>query len=198
MRWMALAALAALVLAAPCAADEVHDALAQARTAYDAGEYKDASTHVQTALVGVNKRLTEQLIERMPAPPTGWQAEDPEGIDTASMGLGFFAGLVVSRTYTTPDGSTIDFTIAANSPMLATLRMFIGNPMLLQMDDSGMKKVSVCGYDAIEEMEDGAAIQVLGGNSTLISIEGDSVDDADAVRQLASATDCQGIVAIVE
>jgi hypothetical protein len=197
MRWIALVVLVSALTAATCAADEVSDAIAQAQSAYSSANYKEASTQLQTALVGVNQKMIDLLIQKMPAPPAGWQADEPDGMDSAAFGLGFFAGLVVSRTYTTPSGSSIEFTIAANSPMLATLRMFVSNPMLAGAQ-SGMKKVSMCGYDAIEETEDEAAIQILAGNATLISVDGQSPQDMNDVRTLASSTDCKGIVAIVE
>lgn len=199
MKWIALTVLAVLFAAGTCVADEVTDAIAQAQTAYAGENYKDASTHLQTALVGVNQKLIDLLIGKMPSPPPGWTAEDPEGLDSAALGLGFFAGLMVERTYFTPGGSSIDFTIAANSPMLATFRMLISNPMLAQMGgQSGMKKVSVCGYDALEQFEEDSAMHILAGNATLISLSGDSPSDADDIRALAAGTDCSGIVGIVE
>jgi hypothetical protein len=190
------------MLLAPVAvasADEVTEAIAGAQSAYGSGNYKEASTQLQTALVGVNQKLIDLLIERMPDAPPGWTAEDPEGLDSSAFGMGFFASLVVERTYTPPSGSSIDFTIAANSPLLATFRMFISNQMLAQMGgQSGMKKVKVCGYEAIEQFEDESAMHILAGNATLISIEGDSPGDAADIRTLANATDCKGLVAIVE
>jgi hypothetical protein len=193
---------AALVLAGACAAsaDQVTDALTAAGAAYDNGNYKEASTQVQTALVGVNQKLIELLIAAMPAPPSGWTAEDPEGLDSSAFGMGFWAGLVVDRTYYAPNGSSIEFTIAANSPMLATLQMFISNPMLAQMSgQSGMEKVSVCGNDAIREFADGRAdLNILAGSATLISITGSSAADQEHVMTLGNATNCDGIVAIVE
>lgn len=190
-----LALLAVMLVPVVASADEVSDAIAGAQNAYQSGNYKDASTQLQTALVGVNQKLIDLLIERLPTPPPGWTAEDPEGLDSSALGM----GLVIERTYTSPSGSSIEFTVAANSPLLATFRMFISNPMLAQMGGpSGMKKVSVCGYDAIEQFEDDAAMQILAGNATLISIEGDSPADAADIRTLANATDCKGLVAIVE
>ncbi len=199
MKWIVVAVIALVLAVGTCAADDVTDAIAQAQSAYTSEDYKEASTQLQTALVGVNQKLIELLIAKMPSPPPGWTAEDPEGLDSTAFGLGFFASLVVERTYYSPSGSSIDFVIAANSPMIATFRMFITNPMLASMGgQSGMKKVSVCGYDAIEQFKDESAMHILAGNATLISLSGESPADADDIRTLASGTDCQGIVAIVE
>ncbi|MBD3348263.1 MAG: hypothetical protein GF400_03575 [Candidatus Eisenbacteria bacterium] len=198
MRWIALVVLGVFA-AATCSADEVADAMERAREAYSRGDYRETSTELRSALSGVSEKIIELLMERMPTPPDGWQAGEPEGLDSGNYGMGFFAGLVVTRTYTTPQGSTIDLTIAADSPMLSTLLVFVSNPMLTQMGgESGMEKVSVCGNDAVEETEGTAAIHILAGASTLISVEGESPADIEDVRALASGVDCQGIVAIVE
>lgn len=196
---LGVVALIAFVASA-ASADDVTDAIAAAGSAYSSEDYKEASTQLQTALVGVNQKLIDLLIERMPAPPSGWTAEDPEGLDASAFGMGFWAGLVVERTYYPPGDSSIEFTIAANSPMLATLRMFVSNPMLASMSgESGMKKISVCGNDAIQEFEDDTAdISILAGSATLISISGESAADQEHVTTLANATDCGGIVSIVE
>jgi hypothetical protein len=198
--WILGAAALVLLAASAASADQVTDALAAARTAYDNQDYKVASTQAQTALVGINQKLIELLVAAMPAPPPGWTAEDPEGLDPSAAGMGFWAGLIVPRTYYPPNGSAIEFTIAANSPMLATLRMFISNPMLAQMSgQSGMETTTICGNDAIREFEDNRAdLNILPGNATLISITGQSAADQEHVMTLGNATDCDAIVAIVE
>ncbi len=193
--------LAVLLSAAGTAfADEVTDAIAQAQSAYTGENYKEASTQLQTALVGVNQKLIDLIVAAMPDPPAGWTADDSEGVDATAFGLGFFANLMVERTYYPPSGSSIDLAVAANSPILATYRMFLSNPMLAAMGSgSGMKKVSVCGYDTIQEFEDdSASLQILAGNATLISISGDSAADQEHVMTLANATNCKAIVEIVE
>ena len=180
------------------AADEVTDAIAKAQSAYAKSDYREASTELQTALVGVNRKLVDLIIKAMPAPPKGWTADDPEGVDASAFGLGFFANLMVDLTYSSPSGSSIDFSVAANSPLIATYRMFLTNPMLAGMG-SGMTKVSVCGYDAIQEFDDDSAdLSILAGNATLIKISGESAADREYVMELANATDCKAIVSVVE
>lgn len=196
---LALALCVALV-AQVAVADEVTDAISRADDAYGSGDYKTTSMELQTALAAVNQLLIDELIGALPDPPEGWKAEDPEGIDASAIGAGFFASLMVNRTYTAPDGSNIDMTISANSPMLISLRMFASNPMMASMTgQTGMKKASACGYDAIEHFGDGTyEMHVLAGNATLISINGSKESDIDHIRTLANATDCKTIVGIVE
>jgi hypothetical protein len=196
-----IAALLALAFVAGTAsADNVTDAMAAASAAYGSGDLKETSTKLQTALVAVNQLLIDALVAALPEPPTGWTAGEPEGIDVSSIGAGFFATLVVERPYTTPDGTRIDMTIAANSPMLAGLRMFVSNPMMASMaGQSGMTTATVCGFDAIKQYGDGTfETNVLAGNATLITFRGHQASDEAHIDTLSGATDCATIVDIVE
>jgi len=192
--------LATAILAGAACADDVTDAISAANQAYGGGDYKEASTQLQTALAHVNQQLIELLVGALPDPPSGWTADEAEGIDASAIGAGFFATLVVERTYKAPDGSKIDMVISANSPMLVSLRMFISNPMMASVaGETGMKKVTACGYDAMEHFGDGTyEMHVLAGNATLISIDGSKESDVEYIRTLANATDCKTIVGIVE
>lgn len=199
---IALVGLAALAFAATAAAqaDDVTVAIGNAETAYNNGDYQEASTQLQTALVGVNQMLIDMLVEALPDAPPGWTSEDPEGMDATAMGVGFFASLMVSAQYYPPNGSSIELTVAANSPLLATLSMFLANPMMAGMaGQSGMNATTACGYDAMEQFSEGVYdLNVLAGNATLISFSGQSADDVDYILELANATDCAAIVDVVE
>jgi hypothetical protein len=192
--------LATAILAGAACADDVTDAISAANKAYGGGDYKETSTQLQTALAHVNQQLIELLVGALPDPPPGWTADEAEGIDASAIGAGFFATLVVERTYTAPDGSEIEMVISANSPMLVSLRMLISNPMMASMaGQTGMKKVTACGYDAMEHFDDGTyEMHVLAGNATLISIDGSKESDVEYIRTLVNATDCKTIVGIVE
>jgi hypothetical protein len=198
--YVVAAILAVALMVGAASADDVTSALAAAGTAYGNGDYKETSTQLQVALAAVNQMLIDALIAVLPEPPAGWTAEEPEGIDAASLGAGFFATLVVERTYYTPGGSPINMTISANSPMLMSLRMFLSNPMMAAAaGQQGMKSTQICGFDAIEHFGDGTyEAHVLGGNATLISFDGSTEDDVPHIQTLAGATDCQAIVDIVE
>ena len=183
-------------------ADEVTDAIALADEAYAAGNYKEAGTRLQEALVGVNQKLIDLLIGYLPEPPEDWRADEPEGLDASVIGMGFFAGLSVSRTYYTPAGTRLDLQVSANSPMLATYRMLLSNPMVAQaMGEEGMKKTTACGYDAFEEFNDEDEtyqLAILAGDATLITIEGENAGAGTHIRTLAGELNCRGIVDLVE
>ncbi|MBD3367256.1 MAG: hypothetical protein GF405_03640 [Candidatus Eisenbacteria bacterium] len=193
--------VALLSLNAAAEADEVTEAIAKAEEAYAAENYKDASTELQNALVGVHRILIELIQAQLPEAPSGWTVDDPEGMDASAFGMGFFANLMVSRTYYPPGGSSIEVSIAANSPLIGALQAFVSNPMMAAMSGGEMKKSEICGNDAIEEFSeenDEASINILAGRSTLIAVEGDGYADEDHVRTLAGMIDCAGIVELVE
>ncbi|MCD4690965.1 hypothetical protein K8S17_05830 [bacterium] len=181
-------------------ADEVSDAIGQANAAYGSENYKEASAQLQTALMGVNQMLIGMVVDALPDAPGGWTADEPEGLDAIAMGAGMFASLVVTRNYYPPSSSKISVTITANSPLLATFRMFISNPMLAGMaGQGGMKKVSTCGYDGLEQFGDGSFdLNILAGSATLISVSGREEGDIDSIRELANLIECRTIVEIVE
>ena len=192
--------LAVALFAGVACADGVTDAISAANQAYGGGDYKETSTQLQAALALVNQQLIDLLVGALPDPPSGWTADEAQGIDAAAIGAGFFATLVVERTYKAPDGSRISLTISANSPMLISLRMFLSNPMMAAMaGQTGMEKVTACGYDALEHFDDGTyEMHVMAGDATLITFDGSKESDVEYIRTLAGATDCKAIVGIVE
>lgn len=193
--------LAMLVIgAAVASADNISDAITAAHGAYARADYKGASAELQTALVGVNEKLSDLIVQAMPDPPAGWTVSPPR-TDTSASALGLLTGLVVERTYTASDGSEIELTVETNPPQLSGLRMYFSNPKIAVAMGSQdeMKKIKVCGRDAIEQFtSDSTGIQILAGNATLISVSGEDSSDRDFVRALANATNCQAIVNIVE
>ncbi len=64
---------------------------------------------------------------------------------------------------------------------------------------SGIRKTTVCGYDAIEDSDARGVreISIIVGARTLVSVSGRDGKDASHVQALAAAIDCQGIAARV-
>jgi hypothetical protein len=193
--------LAMLAIAAAVApADEVSDAIVAAQGAYARADYKEASVELETALAGVNEKLSDLITNAMPVPPAGWTVTPPR-TGTSASALGLLTGLVVERTYTAPDGSEIELTIETNPPQLSGLRMYFSNPKIAVAMGSQdeMKKIKICDRDALEQFtSDSTDIQILAGNVTLISVSGEDSSDRDFVRALANATNCQAIVNTIE
>lgn len=189
------------LLAAPAWADGVADAITAAGSAYAEGNLVEAGARLEAALAGVNGQIVTRLAAFLSAPPAGWTAGDVEGTGTDATDLGTSGGLVVSRAYYPPNGSTVEVSIGANSPLLGSLRMYVTNPGLASMAGrSGMRTTTVCGNDAVESSDDRGVreISILVGASTLVTISGRDGMDAPHVQTLANGVDCRGIAAVVE
>ncbi|MGH7568505.1 MAG: hypothetical protein ACREL9_05985 [Gemmatimonadales bacterium] len=177
---------------AAAAQDDVLTALTQARTAYSAKNYQEAATQLQTALQFLNQLLVDQLKTFLPAPPPGdaWKAEDAQG-STAGM-----AGLSASRHYL-QEGSeqTVEVEIVGNSPLIATMRVLVANPMM--MGNEG-RLVTVKGQKCVEKFaaaDKSGELTCLPGSSMMVTIKGQSIPTAEALWAFANAMDFAGLLA---
>jgi len=201
MKAAAIALLALCVAAAPALADEVTDAVRAAETAHAAGDLAAAEAQLQAALAAVRGLITSRLAEFLPPAPQGWTALEVKGAGPGAAVYDHAGGLVVSRDYRAPGGSTIGVAVTVDSPLLGSLRMFVRNPALSSMrGGAGMKAAAVCGHDAVESSDDRGLreVSVIVGARTLVSVSARDGKDADAVRALVDLLDCEGIASVVE
>ena len=70
-----VAAMLAVSLAHPAAADEITDELDAARSAYDSGELRKAIQSLQVAVASIQEKINADLLKLLPKPLAGWQAE---------------------------------------------------------------------------------------------------------------------------
>ncbi|MFC3695303.1 hypothetical protein [Chenggangzhangella methanolivorans] len=128
------AALAAALVSAPALADDVSDAILEAKTAYEGGDLSKTKESLDLAAQLVAQKQADGLARLLPEPPAGWTAE---AVDTNG-GIGSFigGGLIVKRAYAKGETDvTVQYT--ANSPLLASLAPLFSNVQLL----GGMGKV---------------------------------------------------------
>ncbi|HEY5379387.1 MAG TPA: hypothetical protein VIJ78_07600, partial [Pseudolabrys sp.] len=86
-RTMLVASLALAGSAAALAADDVLDAIEQARKAYQAGDMTAAKQQLDTASQLVGQKNAESFAALLPAALPGWTAEK---VETASVGVAMF------------------------------------------------------------------------------------------------------------
>lgn len=181
-------------LARPAAAqDDVLNAIAQARTAYSQRNLQEAATQLQTALQFLNQLLVDQLKTFLPPPSGAWKAEDPEG---SAAGMVFMGGLSATRHYFQESSEqTVDVEIVSNSPLIATMRAFVTNPMMLGGEG---RLVTVKGQKCIEKFKAGETsgeLTCLPGTSMMVTIKGQSIAAADVLRTFANQIDFAGLQA---
>lgn len=116
--------------------------------------YKQATLSLQDAINDINTLIAGQIGEALPAEINGLKAEGDAEVNAAAMGM-MGGGMQVSKTYQHPTKkeNQAELQILANSPMLASINMFMSNPAMM---GEGYKSVRVGTKRAIlkSEMDD--------------------------------------------
>lgn len=168
--------------ASPALADDIRDAIEEARRTYQAGDLAATKAALDVASQLIAQRSATGLSRFLPAAPRGWTAEEAE--TDASAAAMFGGGLIAKRRYTNGD-KHVTVQVLANSPMIAQMAPLFSNAQLL----GAMGRVfRVRGKTAVLSRD--GNIQVLLGR-TLIIIEG-SGNEADK-RALLDALDLAAI-----
>jgi hypothetical protein len=104
-------------------------------------KYKEAQLSLQDAINDINSIIAGQIAAAMPAEINGLKADGEGEVSTAGMGM-VGGGVQITKRYAHPAKKENDAEVVllANSPMLATINMFMGNPAML---GEGYKSVRV-------------------------------------------------------
>lgn len=95
-------------------------------------EYKQAILSLQDAINDINMMVAKQVADSLPAEINGLKADGEAEISAAGMGM-IGGGMQIIKRYrneTKPENDA-EVQIMANSPMLATLNMYLTNPSML-------------------------------------------------------------------
>lgn len=180
---MAVLVALALGAGAPAAlADDIGDAIEEARRAYRANDLAAAKAALDVASQLIAQRSATGLSRFLPAAPTGWTADEAE--TDASAAAMFGGGLIAKRRYS--NGSReATVQVLANSPLIAQMAPLFSNAQLL----GAMGRVfRVKGKTALLARD--GNIQVLLGR-TLVTIEGSANEQEK--RALLDALDLVAI-----
>jgi len=118
-------------------------------------EYKQAQLSLQDAINDINMLVAQQVAGLLPAEINGLKAEGDGEVSAAGMGM-MGGGMQITKRYrneTKPENDA-EVQIIANSPMLATMNMYLTNPAML---GAGYKSVRVGSTRAISktDLQDG-------------------------------------------
>jgi hypothetical protein len=169
---------AALLMAAavPAVADDIADAIDQARKAYQAGDLAAAKQQVDMASQLIGQKNAEALVALLPEPLPGWQAEKPQ---TQAIGAAMFGGAsAASRSYTNAKGDDVEVSITGDSAMLMSLMPMLSNPA---MAGAMGKLIRIGSQRAIQTHE--GDIMMLVNRKFVIHVQG----SADTAAKLAYA-----------
>jgi hypothetical protein len=118
-------------------------------------EYKQAQLSLHDAINDINTLLARQVAESLPAEINGLKADGEADVNGAGMGM-LGGGMQITKKYRNaakPENEA-EVQIIANSPMMASLNMYLANPTML---GPGYKSVRVGTTRAIAktDIEDG-------------------------------------------
>ena len=157
-------------------ADDILDAMDQARKAYQSGDLGEAKQQLDIASQLVGQKNAEAFTKFLPAPLPGWNAEK---VQATAIGSSVMGGVsAASRSYTNAKGDNVEVSISGDSAMLMQFATMLNNPA---MAGAVGKLIKVGGLRAIQNQE-GDVIMVV-ANKFLINIQG----SADAQSKLACA-----------
>jgi len=175
------AALLASVAAGPAAADEIADEIRNALTLYEAGKVGEAKEALDFATQLLGQRKADDLGRHLPAPLSGWTAEDAEATSAAMYGAGITAG----RTYRKGDAE-VEVRIIGDSPMIQAMSMMFSNPAMAGAAGGRAQRI---GKQRGIVTQDGD-VQVMAGKY-LVMVSGSAPQDAKVAY--AAAVDFDGL-----
>src|SRR5256714_12737242 len=126
MRVLALAVVLALPVSA-FAADDVLDAIDQARKAYQGGDLAGAKQSLDFASQLIGQKNADAFGKLLPAPLVGWKAEE---VQTTSVGNVGFGASTASRSYTNAKGDSVEVQITGDSAMVMQFATVLNNPAI--------------------------------------------------------------------
>ena len=120
-------------------ADDVTDQINEALKAYQNHDSQTAIAALDAAANLLRQARADALKKLLPAPPSGWTADDAEGSAVGAAMLG--GGTTASRKYHNAD-QQVEVEIMADSPMLQGMAALLGSPFAAA---GGMKTVVIGG-----------------------------------------------------
>ena len=164
-RTFALLALLALTSPAVLAADDVLDAIDQARKAYQSGDLANAKQSLDLASQLIGQKNAEAFAALLPAPLSGWKADKAQA---TAVGNTAFGATTATRTYTNAKGDSVDVQITGDSAMIVQFATLVANP---QIAGAIGKIVRVGSQRAIQHNNSGDIHMVI-NNKYLIVVQG--------------------------
>jgi hypothetical protein len=160
-----LCVLLLLTAAAPPAfADDILEAIGEARKAYSAGNLGAAKEALDLASQLIGQKNAEAFARLLPAARAGWKAEEPQ---ISAVGAVTFGGSTASRVYTNAKGDHVEVQITGDSAMLAQFASLLASPQLA----GAMGKVIKIGQERAIQNNDGD-IHIVVARKFLVTVSG--------------------------
>ena len=186
MRSITIATFIAAILVGSVgvSAADLSGQIESAKALYQKGDIAKAAHELETVLNDLQDRLGRSLSNLMPAPLSGWQADEAEYEGLSGSG----GGLSVTRAYSKGDAS-LNASIVLDNPAVA-------EALESSVSQQGVKKLKIGSEDAVlrwdAESHSGDISLVL-GRRVLLQIEGEDLTSGDVLADLAKGFDQNAI-----
>jgi hypothetical protein len=170
IRSLLLVLFCSMVFSGIAFADDVTDAINEALQNYNDGKFSDAMTSLNYASQLIGQKKGGDLQSFLPQPLGGWEAEEAssQSVGTAMLG----GGVSAERQYN-KGSSSVRIQIVTDSPMIQSMMMMFGNPMMAGADGGKMEKISgekaIVKYNAAEKT---GTITLVIANRFLVTLDG--------------------------
>lgn len=182
------AGLYAMTAPIPAAAADVIPHIDAARAYMQKGDVARSAHELEIALLDLQDRLGRSLSDLMPAPPSGWVAEEAEYEGLGSAG----GGLTVSRAYTKDDAS-LNASLILDNPA-------VDEAVSQAPAQSATKKIKLGAEDAVlrwDASSHSGEITVVMAHRVLVQITGEGVESGETLTDLAKGIDFAKIRKVV-
>jgi len=164
VRMLAAAAALAFAVLPAGAADEVVEAIDQARKAYQSGDLGGAKQSLDLASQLIGQKNAEGFAALLPNALPGWKAEKAE---STAVGAHMFGASVATRRYTNAKGDQIEIQITGDSAILAPMATMFANPQFA----GAMGKITRVGNQRAIVNNEGDVNMVI-ANKFLVTVQG--------------------------
>lgn len=98
-------------------------------------DYKQAQLSLQDAISDLNTLIAKDIAKSLPEDVNGLKKDGDADISTGAMGI-IGGGLTISQKYKHPSNrdNNAEVQILANSPLLASMNMYLSNPSMMGQD----------------------------------------------------------------
>jgi hypothetical protein len=174
-------------------ADDVTDAINEGLQNYKDGKFSEAMTSLNYASQLIGQKKGGDLQSLLPQPLAGWEAEEAT---SQSVGAAMLGGGVSAERQYNKGSSSVRIQIVTDSPMIQSMMMMFGNPMLAGADGGKMEKISgekaIVKYSAADKSGD---IRLVVANRFLVTLDGNDVSLED-LKAYAAKIDYKKLAAM--
>ena len=168
---------AAFIAASPvfAFADDITDAIDQARKSYQGGDLAGAKQSLDLASQLIGQKNAEGFAALLPAALSGWKADDAQ---TTAIGANVFGASTATRSYHNAKGESVDVTITGDSAMITQYATLLSNPAIA----GAMGKIIRIGNNRAIQTREGD-VHIVIANKFLVTVTG----SADAAAKMSYA-----------